>query len=151
MSTMGPSLGGYTTFLRSSAVGFSTVVLPDSEPIISESYEAAIRLVNQVIAGVDPFYYRYAVYNLGADFVVNWAPDQPGQTFFADLREKWNIYKFISGVVQSSNDVSTGESMVVPEAAQKFTLADLQRLKTPWGRAYLQIAQKYGPTVWGIS
>ncbi len=41
--------------------------------------------------------------------------------------------------------------MVVQEAAKNFTLANLQNLKTPWGRTYLGFAQAYGPSIIGLS
>jgi hypothetical protein len=34
---------------------------------------------------------------------------------------------------------------------QRLTLAQLQNLKTPYGREYLALAQSYGPNVWGLS
>jgi hypothetical protein len=37
-----------------------------------------------------------------------------------------------------------------PEAMKTFTLANLQNLKTPWGREYLAIAQRAG-TTWGLT
>ena len=37
------------------------------------------------------------------------------------------------------------------ESMKGLTLANLQNLKTPWGRMYLSIAQLAGPTIWGLS
>ena len=145
-----PSLAGFLVFLRSSMVGFSTTVLPDSEPVIEAAYENALALVNETLK-VAGYFYTQAVYNLGADIIVNFAPDQTDQTFFQGTREKWNILKFVSGTIQWAGDNGSQSSLVVPKAAQMFTLSDLQRLKTPWGRQYLSIAQSYGPSVWGIS
>lgn len=73
-----------------------------------------------------------------------------GLTFFADLRRAWNITGFAAGVVQASSDVSTSQTLLVQDAAAGFTLGDLQNLKTPYGRAYLALAQKYG-TLWGVT
>ena len=75
----------------------------------------------------------------------------PGDCFFSDLRKKMNIDGFVSGVISSSGDEGTNQSMVVQEAAKQFTLKDLQNLKTPWGRTYLGLAQSFGPTTWGLS
>ena len=90
----------------------------------------------------------------------NYAQDLPGAAtvqgsdpplpFFAYARKTWNIFGFVSGVVQSTGDESTNVSLVVQEAAKDFTLSDLQNLKTPYGRRYLSMAQQYG-TIWGIS
>jgi hypothetical protein len=85
----------------------------------------AMDIVNLDIAAVAPApIYQFAVYNLAASNLINFAQDQPGQTYFADLRTKWNINGFVSGVIQSSGDVSTNQSLVVQEAAKNFTLAD---------------------------
>jgi hypothetical protein len=83
--------------------------------------------------------------------LINVAQDQPGFEFFKSLRKELNINGFVSGVVQSSSDEGTSVSLVVQEAAQHFTLANLQNMKTTWGRTYLGIAQSYGPATWGIS
>ncbi len=100
------------------------------------------------VAGTVPVsIYTLAVYNLGGSNVLNYAPDQTGETFFADARKAFNINAFVSGVIQSTNDESTGGSFVVQEAAKNFTLANLQQLKDPYGRAYLAFAQSYGEIV----
>lgn len=158
-TTPRPSLAGFLVFLRSSAVGFTTAVLPDSEPVIAEAYALAIETVNRTISCVSGLFYTQAVYNLGADLVVNFAPDvdnAPPVTgselpYFAYLRDKWNILKFVSGTIQSASDEGSSTGLVVPKAAENFTLADLQNLKSPWGRNYLSIAQRYGPSVWGMN
>jgi len=149
--TLQPTLAGFLVFLRSPVVGFNTTVLPDSEPVIPAAYEWAIELVNQNINCVANYWYTQAVYNLGADVIVNFAPDQAGQTFFADLRSNWNVLKNVSGTIKWAGDEGTQTALVVPKAAEMFTISDLQNMKTPWGRNYLAIAQKYGPSVWGIS
>ena len=92
-----------------------------------------------------------AVYNLGVDIIYNVAQDQVGQTFFAAARKTWNIYGFVSGVISNANDEGTGASLVVPDSLSQLSLADLQNLRTPWGRAYLAIAQKWGPDLFGIT
>lgn len=72
-------------------------------------------------------------------------------TFFASLRDQWNIDTVSTGVVSESHDESTGSSFLVPDQMKSFTLADLQNLKTPYGRAYMAFAQKYGQTIWGLT
>lgn len=151
MAAVEPTLSGFFVFLRSGAVGFSTTVLPDTEPVIPAAFEMALETVNQVIRQVIGYWYTQAVYNLGADIVCNYAPDQPDQEFFSKLRGQWNILKNVSGTIQWAGDEGTQTSLVVPEAAKMFTISDLQNMKTPWGRVYLSIAQKYGPSVIGIT
>lgn len=112
--------------------------------------------------------YALAVYNLAADNLLNYAhdlpdadivegsgdpddPANPGLPFFAWTRKQLNINGFVPGVIESSSDNGTGNSLVVQEAAKNFTLANLQQLKTTYGRTYLAFAQSYGPSTWGIS
>jgi hypothetical protein len=56
----------------------------------------------------------------------------------------------VAGVIGSSADETTSESLVVPEAMKNLTLQNLQNLKTPYGRQYLYFAQAFG-TNWGLS
>lgn len=148
MSTPAPTFPGFLTFVRGT-MGISTTVLPDSAPVLEDSYALALETVNLAIR-ISPLNYIKAVYNFAGDAVINEAPDQTDSTFFADLRTKWNILDPISGVVASSGDVSTNQSLTVPEQFSTLTLADLQQFKTPYGRAYLSIAQKYG-VLWGLT
>ena len=141
-------------------------MLPDDSPWLGLSFQMAIDTVNPAIALVPGSSYTVAAYNLASDILVNWAGDVSPPTpwpgdgsadfnpkklgYFAYLRDEWNINGFVAGVIQSSADESTSESMVVPEAFKDLMIGDLQNLKTPWGRAYLAIAQKVG-TAWGLS
>jgi len=112
--------------------------------------------------------YALAVYNLAGDNLLNYAqdlpeapivpgsgkagdPTNPGLPFFAWTRKQLNLNGFVSGVIQSSSDNGSGNSMVVQDAAKNFTLANLQQLKTPYGRQYLAFAQSYGPSTWGMN
>lgn len=161
-----PSLAGYTAFLYN-VVGIPTSALPSNSPYIQFSYQVALDIVNptlQVAPSSSPSYpsiYALAVYNLGADRLVNWAPDEtpvvvypPGDAaglgFFQYTRKTMNLNSFVGGVIQSTSDESTSQSMVVPEQMKNLTFQDLQSLKTPWGRTYLGFAQAVG-TNWGIS
>lgn len=85
--------------------------------------------------------------NPGAETV----PGTYSTSFFADLRKQWNIGAITTGVVTETHDESTGTSILNPEQMKQFTLADLQNMKTPYGRAYLAFAQKYGQTLWGLN
>lgn len=160
---MEPTLAGFIEFIRN-VMGINTTVLPDNSAVIPMALSVSLAIVNPdlAIAGYTPGVagtipvniYTLAVYNLGGDNIINFAPDvaaAPNDTYFADLRTKFNTYAFVSGVIQSSNDESTGNSMIVQEAAKNFTLANLQNLKTPWGRAYLAYAQSYGPSIVGLT
>lgn len=149
MTAICPTLAGYLAFLRTT-VQIPVEALPDASPFIAGTYDVSLVTVNRALAQVSGLVYSLAVYNLATSLLISWCPDQDGQTFFADIRKKWNVNDFISGVVQSTSDNGTSESMVVQQAAENFTLDDLQRLKDPYGRQYLQWAQKYG-ALWGLT
>lgn len=149
MAASSPTLAGFLDFVRS-IMQVNTTVLPDSAPIIEQAYDLAIAITNQALANAPGPVYQLAVYNLGGDYIINWAPDQSGQTYFRDLRESWKLSNFVAGTVQATNDESTGTSLTAPKFTEGLTLSDLQNLKTPYGRQYLALAQRYG-TLWGMS
>lgn len=150
-----PNLADYQSFL--SEQGFSASVLPPSSPWIQWSFNRAISVVIPVCtpgpsflgspAGTGAPEYTIAVYNLATHHLVLMAQDQPGLSFFTDLRARLNTAGFIAGVVASSSDQGTSSTMLVPDAFKGFRIADLEYLKTIWGRAYLSYAQKAGPVV----
>lgn len=151
---MQPTLAGFVSFIRN-VMGINTTVLPDNSAVIAIAYNVAVALANPAFQCIPsdpatPSIYALMVYNLAGDNLVNYAQDQPGQSFFADLRKSLNLAGFVGGVIQSSADKSTSEAMVVPDAAKQFTMANLQQLKTPWGRQYMAFAQSYGYVV-GLS
>lgn len=144
MSYDAPTLTGFQTFLTG-VVGISPLYLPADSPVIGYAFHFAKTTVNRalIVAGT----YTMAVYNLGASQVLNFAPDQPGRTFFADWRDKLGISDWSAGVVSSTSDNGTGTSLLNPDFMEALTMADLQQIKDPYGRAYLALAQDYG-TVW---
>jgi hypothetical protein len=145
-------------------MGVSSTVLPDASPYLSWAYSFAVAVVNPALAGWSGFpgwcgspipqgspLYTAAVYNLGADNLINYAQDTSPSTYWADLRTSFKINSaFVAGVISSTADEGTSESLDVIEAAKGFLLGDLQNLKTPYGRTYLSIAMKFG-TLWGLS
>jgi hypothetical protein len=165
MTTSGPTLAGFTTFIRD-VMDIGTEELPDGLPVIGMALAVAMSIVNRSLCIVclptndadgvqiipqQETIYTLAVYNLAGDNLVNYAQDQPGRVFFKGLRTKLNLHGFVSGVISASSDEGTSQTLVVQKAAEQFTLANMQQLKTPWGRQYLALAQSYGPTTWGIS
>ena len=131
-------------------MGISTVVLPDNSPSIDWAYQVAVAIVNPDLAQAEGPIYLLAVYNLAASNLINFAQDQAGQTYFTTLRDQFEINSFVPGVISSSSDVGTSESMTISKAFEELTLADLQYLKDPYGRQYLMFAQRAG-TLWGIT
>lgn len=151
-----PTLAGFQSFIVN-VMGITTAILPPASPVVSMAYNIAIDIVNLQLQLASPDIYTLAVYNLSGSNIINYAQDQPSAPvylndlpFFAYARKTWGIQGIAQGVIQSSSDVSTSESMVVPDWAKELTMADLQYRKDPWGAHYLALAQRYG-TLWGLS
>lgn len=144
-----PSLAGFLEFIRGT-MGIDPLYLPDSSPVIAMSYDIAVAMTNLYLGCVSPLLGTLATYNLGGDTLINFAPDQPGRSYFFDLRITLGINVFVPGVIASSSDSGTSASSLNPEFMKTFTLANLQNLKTPYGRQYLALAQSYG-SLWGLS
>jgi hypothetical protein len=144
-----PTLAGFTIFVQTK-MGISVTYVPANSQDLVDAYAYAIEVVYPGINFAFPNLFTLAVYNLAGDYLINWASDQPGQTFFKLLREQMGINTFVAGVISGSADESTSESIEVPEAMRRIMLSDVQALKTPYGRQYLAIAQRIGP-LWGMS
>lgn len=147
----GLTLAGYQEFITG-VMRIPVSALPLDSPWIEITFCVARDIVNQAFRCL-PMQYAWAVYNLAGDRLINYAPDQPGQTYFADIRgaDGYNVSAFVPGVVSGASDVSTGDSLLNPDFMKGLTLGDLQNMKTPYGLAYLAIAQDYGPAAWGLS
>ncbi len=144
-----PTLAGYVTFIAT-VMGITTTVLPSDSPVIPMSFNVAVALVNTQLQQANCELYTLAVYNLAGDRLLNFAQDQVGQTFFADQRQQFGLNNFTAGVISSTGDEGTNESMVTPEVMNNLSFLDLQTLKTPYGRTYLGLAQSVG-SLWGLS
>lgn len=165
MTAPQPTLAGFIDFIDR-VMNVPAGALPRTSPFIRIAFANALAIVNPALRAV-PIpdadaagvrlnsggwtIYAEAVYNLAADNLVNYAPDQQGNTYFKAMRAELNIGGFVSGIVQAAADETTSVSIVVQEAAKAFTLANIQNLKTIYGRTYLGYAQSYGPSTWGIS
>lgn len=113
------------------------------------SFDVAMAIVNQILVCA-PTLYVLAVYNLGADRLINYAPDVAGQSYFKDLRRDFRLTQVSVGVPSAASDQGTATGILNPEFMKTMTLADLQTLKTPYGREYMGIALSVG-TLWGLS
>lgn len=171
---MEPTLAGFQQFVIS-AMGISTTVLPSSSNVITMVYNIATATVAQVLScfgftdpwtGQQSSLYAVAVYNYAGALLLQYAQDLPdapivpgskndqnpnGLPFFAWTRQQFNLNGYVGGTIQSATDQGTSQSMVVPEAAETFTLENLELVKTPYGRTYLGIAQKLGPSLFGMT
>lgn len=150
MTPTADQTASYLWFIRN-IMGISTAALPDNSGYITYSLTIGLSYVNPAIACVDSLLYQVALNNFAGDWLINYAPDQAGQTFFVTARQDYGINDFIAGVVSGSGDQGTSDTLLVPDAFKNFTLQNLQSLKTPYGREYLAIAQDYGPNIWGVA
>ena len=157
-----PSLSGFISFLGVLNVPATAGFSPTTDPTVTWCYDAALQTVNcglQAVPAVPGAWSQYAraVYFLAADFLVGWEQDPPSPALYKDnlpywawLRQQYGVNNFVAGVVNSTSDEGTSMGLTVPEAFSAYTIANLQNLKTPYGRAYLGIAQSWG-TQWGMS
>lgn len=155
-----PNLPDFLTFLRG-VVGIEAAYLPDAALSIVYAFQTAMATVSPDLASIPSFpvtpqnpipwtTYALAVYNLGADRVINFAQDQPDRTYFFDMRKDLGVNPFRPGVVASSGGTGNSQSTLNPEFMKNLTMGDLQSMKTPYGREYLNIAQQIGP-LWGVT
>ena len=161
-----PTLGGFQGFITGVMRVPPSALSPD-DPVVGYAYNWALDTVNEQLAFVPSqpgaySIYSRAVYNLAADLLINMAADAEGAPkfdapgndtslpYWAYLRKQYGVLNFVAGVVQSTSDEGTSTGLLVPKAFENFTIANLQNLKTPYGRTYLGIAQSLG-TLWGMS
>jgi hypothetical protein len=149
-----PTLEGYLRWIRE-IMAVPVIVLPDNSPYIELSYDIAFQVVNRYIWCANPGIFTQAVYNLGGDYLVNIAQDNPNldppnDTYWTDLRNSLGLNTFVPGVVNSAADQGTSAGVQLLSSMENLTITDLQNLKTPWGRIYMGIAQSVG-SMWGIT
>lgn len=146
-----PNQPDYLLFLRN-GVGIASGVLPDVSDAITTSFSVALETVDDTfLNAATPTLYTLAVYNLAADRLINYALDQPGQTYFQDLRKQFRLNDVSVGVPSSANDQGTAVGILNPEFLKTLTMQDLETLRTPYGRQYMSFALKYGPSLWGVT
>ena len=144
-----PNLADFTTYVRNQ--GVTTTVLPDGSPYLTWAFNYGVNVTSQPPGNMPAILYVLACYNLGMHYLLTITQDQSGQTFFADQRKAYSLLTFISGAVISSGDNGTNETLSEPEFLKGLLIGDLDQLKTPWGRSYLDYAQQYGSTIVGVS
>ncbi|WP_369065305.1 hypothetical protein [Burkholderia gladioli] len=142
-------MADFTTFVYNQ--GVPEADLPNNSQYLQWAFTMAMNLALVAPCSVPSIVYVLAVYNLGMHRLLKVAQDIPPSTFFSQQRTVFKMMAFTAGVIQSSSDESTSNSMVVPEFFKNLTLQDLDLLKTPWGREYLAYAQQFGPDIVGVS
>ncbi len=147
--TSPPSLAGFENWTRA-VMGLSTIVMPVNAPGYAYAYQVALDLVPLDFAKMSPDIYTLTVYNMGGSLLIQWQQDQPGQTYFENLRRDYNMNGFVAGVISSASDVSTSQTLAVGQGLQNLDLISLQAIKNPYGRQAIAFMQSLG-TLWGLS
>ncbi len=110
-------------------------------PAYALNQALALVLMIPTVAGLD---YTLAVYNCAGHILLGIAPDMPGQGFFVQQRENFNLLAASPGVIASSSDQATANSFATPDVMTKMTVGDLYFFRTPYGRAFLAFSQDFG-------
>lgn len=150
------SIVSNTTTTLTFATPLSLPVLAGDKYLIGSqwlftTYTVAIETVNDLLCIASATLYVLALYNLGLDRLLNYAHDVTAQTYFKDQRTTYGLYNVKVGVPSSSADQGTSTGILNPEFMKTMTLGDLQTMKTPYGRRYMEIAQSFGVEPWGMS
>ncbi len=148
MADSTPTLAGFTAYCR--AIPFPTAAIPDDDPGFAIALAIALQWIPQQLNALNATLYTYTVYEWGASVMIERQNDVPPSTFFADLRKAFLVDNFVPGVISSAADNGTSEGMTVGSSLSNLGIADLQRLKDPWGRRALATLQSMGP-LWGLT
>jgi hypothetical protein len=146
-----PNLADFLTF--AAGQGVPTADVPTSSDAVYQPQYALDAALDEVAGedsiGASSAVMRYvmAVYNLALHIWVVQGDDLPGQTFFSNTRTSMKLLEFTGGVVQSSNDETTGNTLAVVEGYKTLPIYALDYHKTPWGIKYLAYATRYGSSV----
>lgn len=147
--TSPPTLNGFIAWTRA-VMGVPPTAIFDTDPGYDYAYQVALDLVPLDFSATLPDIYTLTVYNLAGSLLIQWQQDVPGQTYFDELRMKFNMDGFVAGVITSANDVSTGQTLTVGKGLQNLDLISLQAIKNPYGRQAIAFMQSLG-TLWGLS
>ena len=144
-----PTLDGFVAWAQW-AMGVPTTAMSPTDPGWNFAFTISQDLVPLDFLQVNPDIYTLTVYNYGGSLLLNWQQDYPGQTYWADARKQFGTSSFTAGVIETANDVTTGESIAIGLGLKNLTLMDLQRLKDPYGRTATGFMQAIG-TLWGLT
>lgn len=147
----GPTLAGFQWFITN-IMGVTTTELPMSAPVIEFAFNLAKQVVWNPGFRLPESIYDTMVYNLAANYLIYYAPDQAGDPAhtWSMLRNKLHLNSFVGGLVSSASDQGTADGLMIPKSLEGLTLGNLAMLKTPYGQRYLELAQSLG-NVWGIN
>ena len=143
-----PNQADFDTFVY--AQGVNTSVLPTTSTYLPWAFTWGVNWTNTGVNIPSPAYVL-ACYQGGMHYLVSIAQDEPGQTFWADLRKQYNMLSFVAGAVISSSDQGTSQTLSGSKGLEDLSLVAMDAIKTPWGQKWLQYQQTYGPNVIGVA
>lgn len=149
MSETTPTLDGFTAFCRNVA-GITEDVMPADDPGFQIALDVGLAWIPCVLKQISGAIYTYTVYQWGVSWLLQWQNDQPGQTFFTDMRSRYGVNNLVPGVISATADESTSTSLTVGAGLSNMDLVSLQEIKNPYGRAAVATLMALGP-VWGLS
>jgi hypothetical protein len=146
-----PNLADFTAFCY--AQGVPAADLPSNSDWLAWGFGYASNIALVPPSNMPAILYVMAVYQLGMHWLIKWAQDIPPYSFFLNARKLYGMANgaFTPGIVNSTSDQGTSTGLAVPQAIQNLTLQGLDLMRTPWGLAYLEYAQAYGPNVVEVS
>ena len=144
-----PNLTDFTTFVYNQ--GVPSADLPTTSDYLQWAFDWGVNITLLPPADMPAILYVLACYNIGMHQLLKIAQDVSGQSFFTQQRAAFSLLGFTAGVIGSSGDQGTADSLVTSEYFKGLTLSALDALKTPWGREYLDYSQQYGSTIIGVS
>lgn len=156
-----PNLPDYVDFVHNTMV-ISPLIIPSSSPYLGYALNQALGIIIGMPSWCPPqaaslpgysgdIGYVLAVYNCAGHIQLSITPDQPMRTTLEELRGKFKLNNPYNGVVESSSDQGTSESLAIPDSLRNLTLMDLNMMLTPYGRTALAWNQQFGSGVFGLS
>lgn len=141
---------GYLRYLRDS-VGIPESALPDNSTAIDQTLCAGLEYIRTGM-GLEhaPIIFVRTAYNMATSLLLNYAEDEAGSKYFANMRKNLGLNDLSTGLMQSAADQGTAGTQQISQRMQNLSLADLQMLKDPYGRQVLSVLMQLGD-LWGYT
>src|SRR4051812_31048615 len=126
----GPNIPGFADFVTAMMAPPNPPFDPATSPYVPFAFDSAIQMVNTNLQCVPMngnfntnwSIYSLAVYNLAADYLIQFAQDGATDPIYKDglkywqwMRKQFGVYNFTPGVVTSSGDQGTAATIAVSE------------------------------------
>lgn len=145
-----PNFQDFLTFVRNDAK-IPTSAISDDDPMLETCFELGQETVPMHVGlQLQPLIYLVCVYSFGVSYLLHCANDEPGSTYFSNIRKELNLDTLTYGLLNQASDQGTAGGELIPNAIQRLSLADLNFLKDPFGRRAISFLMELGP-LWGLS